>query len=84
MKIARPEIRLDGVQIKSLRIARKICKALDVIEEVGGIHSTRITVNRLFVCPDIDLTKLNRTPMERLVSGLLRGKRQNKGNDNAD
>lgn len=71
MNIKRGEIVLSGLQVKSLAKARLLAKSLQVIEEECGIHEVRITVNNLFVCPWINLASLNRTPMEKLISGLL-------------
>lgn len=65
-------IRLTGCQIKSLEIARAVAAALDTIEKQSGIHSVYIEMDRCFVCPDIDLDALNATPMESLLSGILK------------
>lgn len=55
------EIIIDGLQIKSLKKARKLCKALSVIEEECGIKEVTITFKNVFVCPWIDQSKLNKT-----------------------
>ena len=65
---------LDGFQIKSLQKARLLAAALSVIEEECGIHECRITIDNMFVCPWIKLSRLKRTPMERLLRDLIRGK----------
>ena len=68
----RSEIVLKNVQIKSLRIARKIAKAIGEIEEVGCIHSTLITINGCFVCPDFDIEELNRNQNECDLRDILK------------
>jgi hypothetical protein len=72
MNVKRGEIVLEGLQVKSLAKARLLAKSLQVIEEECGIHEVRITIKNSFVCAWINLTSLNRTPMERLVAELLR------------
>jgi len=71
MNIKRGEIIIEGLQVKSLAKARLLAKSLQIIEEECGIHGVRITFKNIFVCAWIDLASLNRTPMERLISGLL-------------
>lgn len=70
MPVAR--IRLTGCQIKSLEIARGIAKALNVLEEKSGIGSVYMEMNDCFVCPDINLLRLNRTPMEKILASIMR------------
>lgn len=72
MRIKRPEVVLDSIQIKSLKTARLLAKALNTIEEECGIHETWITLVNPFICPWIDLDQLNKTPMEELLQGLLK------------
>jgi len=67
----RSHILLRGLQVKSLAKAKKLAAALNVIEVECGIRSVRITVEDVFMCPWIDLKKLNRTPMEKLLAGVL-------------
>lgn len=71
MNIARPRILLEGIQVKSLEKARRLSKALEVIEAECGIHEVEIKIQGVFICPWIDLTKLDRGPMERLLQELL-------------
>ncbi len=71
MRIPRPHILLDGIQVKSLEKAQRLAAALNVIEEECGIHEVRLTIREPFVCPWIDLTQLDGTPMERLVRDML-------------
>jgi hypothetical protein len=71
MNIERPHIILKGIQIKSLKKARLLAKHLSVIEEEFGIHEVKITLKDIFVCYWLDLSKLDKTPMERLLSGIL-------------
>lgn len=65
-------IRLVGCQIKSLEIARAVADALDVVEKQAGIYSVHIDVEQCFVCPDINLERLNDTPMRRVFAGALK------------
>ena len=65
------EIKLKGIQIKSLKKARILCKALSKIEEECGIKEVLITFEDTFVCPWIDESKLNKTEMEKLVASLI-------------
>ena len=71
MTIKRPHIILDGIQIKSIEKAKKLAKALDIIEKECGIHETRITIKRAFICPDIDIASLSNTPMECVLNGII-------------
>ena len=68
----RSEIVLKNVQIKSLKIARKIAKCIGEIEEISCIHSTLITIDGCFVCPDFDIDKLDRNQSERDLRDILR------------
>ncbi len=73
MILKRGELFFDGIQFKSLEKCKKFSSALNVIEEECGIHEVNIVFGKkIFVCPWIDLDKLNSTPMEELVCGLLR------------
>lgn len=65
------EITIDKWQIKSLKKARKIAKALAIIEREAGIRTVRINFTNSFLCSDIDITKLNKTPMERCLVRLF-------------
>lgn len=69
-------IGLYGCQIKSLEIAREVAAALDVIEKQAGIHSVTIEMDECFVCPDINLDALDKTPMERVLSSVMRDQLQ--------
>lgn len=82
MRINRPHILLEGIQIKSLEKAQRLAAALSVIEEECGIHEVKITITGPFICPWIDLTQLDRTHMERLLRDLLiRLDRKRRGKD---
>jgi hypothetical protein len=70
MKIKRPEIILDGIQIKSLNKAKKLAKLLNELEIEFGIYETRITIRDPFICPDIDLSKLEEG-MEKTLKNIL-------------
>ncbi len=72
MNIKRPEIILEGIQIKSLSKAKLLAKHLSVIEEECGIHEVKITIKNPFICPWIDLNFLNKTPMERLIRNIFK------------
>ena len=71
MKIKRGEISLSNLQIKNLDKAKRLAYAISIIEEECGIHEVRLTVKDIFVCPWIDLTQLNGTEMEKILSQLL-------------
>ena len=64
-------ITLKGIQVKSLKKAKKLSKALSIIEEECGIHSVKITIKDSFICPDIKLSELSTTPMEELVADIF-------------
>lgn len=69
----RSRITIANCQVKSIEIARELCKALDTIEKMCGIESVEICFEQNFICPDIDLTLLSNSldPMERLIGQLL-------------
>jgi hypothetical protein len=69
----RSRITIANCQVKSIEIARELCKALDTIEKICGIESVVICFEQNFICPDIDLTLLSNSsdPMERLIGQLL-------------
>jgi hypothetical protein len=71
MKKSKSHILLKSMQIKSLGKAKKLAYALDIIEIECGIHSVIIELDDTFVCPDIDISKLNETPMEKLLQKIL-------------
>jgi hypothetical protein len=74
------EIKLTGLQIKSLKKARKLSKALEVIEEECGIGPVMIKFQDMFICPWIDANKLNKTGMQKVVRNIIRKirKKQNR------
>ena len=65
------EIILKNLQIKSLKKAKLLCKALNIIEEETGIKEVKLTLENVFVCPWIDLNKLDSTPMENLLRKIV-------------
>jgi hypothetical protein len=67
----KPLIHIENCQIKSLEKAKKLAYALNIIEEECGIKVCEISLNNMFVCPWIDINKLNDTPMERLLRDIL-------------
>lgn len=71
MKVKRNKIILRNIQVKSLSKARKLAKALDIIEEECGIHEVEIEIEGIFICPWIELHKLNKTGMEKLLADLF-------------
>lgn len=62
---------MQNLQIKSLKKAKLLAKSISVIEEECGIHQVRITIKDIWVCPDINLNELNKTPTEILLKDLL-------------
>ncbi len=66
-----PEIRLTGLQIKSAEKARKLAAAIDVIEVEMGIRCVWITFVDCFFCPDIDWSKIDKTPMQRVLGRIV-------------
>lgn len=71
MKIKRPHIILDGIQIKSVEAFKQLAAAVNVIEEQCGIHETEITIKDIFFCPWIDVEQCRETHMERLLIGCI-------------
>ena len=71
IKIERGRIILENLQVKSLEKAKKLAAALEVIEEECGIHNVEITIKGFFICPWIELHKLDATDMEKLLAGLF-------------
>ena len=65
------EIILRGLQIKSLKKAKLLCKALNTIEEECGIKQVKITFEGTFVCPWINEEELNATQMEKLIASMI-------------
>ena len=66
-----PEITLDGFQIKSLEKAYLLSDALSVIEVECGIKEVKITLKNTFICPWIDLDKLNRNEMDKCLRDII-------------
>jgi hypothetical protein len=71
MKVKRPQIILEGIQVKSLAKFKALAAAVSVIEEECGIHEVTITFKDIFFCPWIDIEQCRETPMERLLIGLV-------------
>jgi len=67
----RAKITLESMQIKSLRSARQLAKALTIIEEECGIRSVKLTLKDCFICSWIDYTKLNKTRMEEQLEDII-------------
>ncbi len=66
------KITLEHIQIKSVKKARRLAKALNILEIECGIQSVEFELRNSFVCPDVKLWKLGRTPMERTLKKLIR------------
>ena len=71
LKIVRPTLSFDGIQIKSEECFHAFAEAVDVIESRCGIHSTRITISNIFFCPDIDKANCRKTPTEILLIDVI-------------
>ena len=65
------KIILKGLQIKSLNKAQKLAKSINTIEEECGICNVEIILKDCFVCPWVDVYKLDQTPMEELLRDIL-------------
>lgn len=73
IRVLRPCLHFHGIQIKSEDCFRKFAAAVDEIEGLVGIHSSRVRMEEIFVCPDIDLDKIpDQSPMEILLIGLIK------------
>lgn len=66
------KIILKHIQIKSLKKARKLARHLDKIEKNVGIQSVAFELRNSFVCPDVEIEKLNKTPMEKTLRKLIK------------
>ena len=71
MKIKRPQIILEGIQIKSLAKFKALAAAVNTIEEECGIFQVNIVLKNIFFCPWIDVEQCQETPMERLLLGVI-------------
>lgn len=71
MKIKRGKIKLENLQVKSLEKAKKLARALEIIEEECGIHEVEISIDGFFICPWIELHKLDDSGVEKLLAGLF-------------
>ena len=67
-----PKIIIDGLQVKSLKKAKKLSDALSVIEEECGIKEVEITFKNMFICPWINIEKLNRNEMDCLIRDIFK------------
>lgn len=72
MNIKRPQIILDGIQIKSAEKFKRLAAAVNTIEEECGIHEVKITLKDVFFCPWIDVEQCRSTPMERLLIEMVK------------
>lgn len=76
MEVLRPCLHFHGIQIKSDVVFARFAACVSEIEQLVGIHSVTISMEDIFVCPDIDfeamkdgLAKLS--PMETLLIDLI-------------
>ena len=67
----RSKIILSNLQVKSIHKAKRLAKALEIIEEECGIHEVEISIDNFFVCPWIRLSELQSTEMENLLAELF-------------
>lgn len=58
-------------QIKSLEAAMKIADWLDMIEKNAWIKVVRITMEWMFICPEINRHLLHWTPMREHVRDII-------------
>ena len=70
-KNTRSKISLSNLQVKSLEKAKKLARALEIIEEECGIHEVEIAIDNFFICPWIELGQLQSTEMEKLLVELF-------------
>lgn len=72
MEILRPCLHFHGIQIKSIEAFGRFAAHVDAIEETVGIRACTISLEEIFVCPDIvwpDIKEM--TPMEKLLFKLI-------------
>ena len=67
----RSEIKLTGIQIKSIEKLELLSDLLDEMEKEFGIKEVRITLDDCFICPDINLGDLSDTPMNKVLKEIL-------------
>ena len=70
------KITLDGIQIRSLKIARELSRALNIIDENCGIENMEIEIKNVFICGWFDITELDETEMDCLLRDLILGQEQ--------
>jgi hypothetical protein len=63
---------LTHIQVKSLKKARKLARHLDKIEKNCGIQSVTFVLEDSFICCDVEVDKLNRTPMEMTLRDMIK------------
>ena len=66
-----PVIVLRNCQIKSEAQLRLVAEALDILEVECGIGATWIKLDGCFICPDIDVRRVQRTPMQRVLARIV-------------
>lgn len=75
MEILRPCLHFHGIQIKSDECFRRFAKAVEEIEQIAGIHECVISLEDIFVCPDIGIDQdwfAPQTATEDLLMKLIR------------
>lgn len=65
------EIKLTGLQIKSIKKLEKFSALLDEMEKEFGIREVMFIMDDCFICPDINLSDLKDTPMNKLIIKLI-------------
>ena len=70
--MSKSEIKLIGLQIKSLEKFKKLAQSLDTIEKECGIKEVKITLDDYFICPDIDFSFQGFTPMEEVLLEIIK------------
>lgn len=72
------KITLQNIQVKSIKKARRLAKALSILEIECGIQSVEFELRNSFICPDVKIWKLGKTPMERTLRKLIKSYRNTK------
>ena len=66
-------IHIENCQVKSYEKAMLLCSLLDTLEKEFGIKEVEISFKNIFICPDINVSKLYNSldPMEKIVGGIF-------------
>lgn len=71
MTVLRPCLHFHGIQIKSEECFRKFAAAVSEIEQLVGIHEVTISMEDIFVCPDIEFEAMETDPYISPTETLL-------------